>query len=122
MTKNVQNQNTIIMETEERCIDLLMEGVMTLDKILYGGFSGMTYHDLWRVYRYADAQKLELLLDVGLPIKEAIAKSFIGSEECDRVLVRKVEAMSDEEADELAERIEVLDEVRRILRDEVVTL
>jgi hypothetical protein len=122
MTKNVQNQNTIIMEAEERCIDRLMEGLMTLDKILYGGLTDLNYHDLWRIYRDTDASKLEQLFHIGLPVRDALAKLlWSGANPADKVLARKVEAMSDDEAEELAERIGFLDEVRRVLDDEVVT-
>jgi hypothetical protein len=118
MTRHTSN----IREAEERCIDLLMEGVMKLDSILYDGAAGLTFHDLWRVYRYADAEKLEQLLGLGLPVGEAVAKSLVGSKEWDEVLTRKVEAMSDDEAEELAERIRVLDEVRRVLQEEILVL
>ena len=116
MTREAKNQQSKIIEAEERCIDQLMEGVMTLDTILYRGVSGLTFADLWRIYRYADADKLEQLLGLGLPVGKSLAGS-IGSDE---VLARRIGGMTDDEAEELAERIRVLDEVRQVLREEIV--
>lgn len=122
MKREAQDQLSKIIEAEKRCIDQLMEGLMTLDTILYRGVSGLTFADLWRIYRYADADKLEQLLGLGLPVNDALAKLIWGgASPADKVLARKVGAMSDDEAEELAERIRVLDEVRNILSDELVT-
>lgn len=120
MKRESQNQQSNIREAEGRCIDLLMEGLMMLDKILYDGAAGLTFHDLWHIYRYADAEKLEQQLGLGLPVGEAIANSLVGSIGCDDVLARRIGGMTDDEAEELAERIRVLDEVRQVLREEIV--
>lgn len=114
-------KTTNIREAEEHCFDLLMEGLMTLDKILYDRVAGLTFADLWRVYRYADAEKLENLLGLGLPVGDAVAKSLVGSE-WDEVLTRRIGAMTEAEAEELSERIKVLDEVRRVLHEEIAVL
>ena len=119
MKKYAQNKKSI-REAEEQCFDLLMEGLMMLDKILYDGAAGLTFHDLWHIYRYADAEKLEQQLGLGLPVGEAITNSLVGSIGCDEVLARRIGAMTEAEAEELAERIRVLDEVRRVLQEEIV--
>lgn len=116
----MNKQTTVIREAEEQCIDLLMEGVMKLDSILYDGAAGLTFADLWRIYRCADADKLEQLLGLGLPVGEAVVKSLVCSRGCEEVLTRRIGAMTEAEAEELAERIRVLDEVRRVLQEEIV--
>ena len=120
MKRESQNQQSKIRETEERCIDLLMEGLMKLDSILYDGAAGLTFADLWPIYRYADADKLEHLLGLGLPVGEAVAKSLVGSSGCNDIITRRIGAMTEVEAEELSERIKVLDEVRRVLQEEIV--
>lgn len=81
----------------------------------------MNYRDLRTLYRCIDDEKLALLVQVGLSIKDALVKLLDGTM-LDNTLKEKINAMPEDDVDELLRRIRVLAEVRFILGDEVKNL
>lgn len=119
-TTTLRNTHRITAE-EDYCISVLTEGLMTLDKILYRELAGMNFKDLRTLYRCVDDEKLALLIEVGMPVKAAIVK-LLGGIIRHNTLTEKINAMTEEDANELAGRISALAEVKFILQDEVKNL
>ena len=118
-TTTFRNRRTTAIENY--FIEGLIEGLMKLDGVLYKDLAGMNYRDLRTLYRCIDDEKLALLIEVGMPIKEALVKLLNGTK-LDNTLTEKINAMPEDDVDELLRRIRVLAEVRFILGDEVRNL
>ena len=106
-----------IEEIEQRCIDLVLRGVMELESKIFKGFAGLTFKDLQTLYRSIDDDKLVLLVDVGLTAQNALNK-LMGASRKDKDLAEKISALSDDDAKELVGRIKALAGMRFVLQDE----
>lgn len=106
-----------IEEIEQRCIDIVIKGLMEFEAKVFKGFAGLTYKDLQTVYRTIDDDKLTLLMDVGLTPQDALNK-LMGASRKDKDLAEKISALSDVDANELVGRIKALAGMRFVLQDE----